>query len=212
MTLSTFIQLSKRILVRDIYSEFGLAFDASCPVTEVEYALDSDAAGFLDEISPVKKGDEVVGWIGVDCDVFLENRADAETPVSEEMEPIDPGAVISCDSSVLTALRLFGTRKKHFYVVLDGADLVGTLHYVDFLKPAGRACFFSLTMDLEEAALRLCLRNPVQSFNALSAQPEESDWDHRSGADAPPGFRSDIACPQRCRCVWFRCRPRAARP
>lgn len=166
MPLSTFIQLSKRILVSDMSSEIRLEYQAS---DSFDAALvEAYTAGQWYQMALVKEDNVVVGWYVWD-DSVLPGEADPADKMSDHMLPISPAQIISAESSLLAAIRLFESRDKSFFFVLDGADIVGVLFYETLFKPAGRACLFTLTTDLEEAALRLCQRNPKESWDVLPA-------------------------------------------
>jgi len=78
------------------------------------------------------------------------------------MDRIEPSQFVSADTSILDLIILFGDKKGEAYYVLRRNELVGVIRYDDSFKPAGRLPFFTLALEIEDQALRLCQSDRVR--------------------------------------------------
>jgi hypothetical protein len=171
MPSSVFLQLTRLFTVRDLQSPLGPDVEAGMPTAEACEFLSEEAllGGYvsIDRISLVKRGAELAGWIGFDS-----LMPDFKT-VGDSMDPIEPGMIVTADTSVLNAVDLFSTAQRHFFFVLEDNRITGTLHYQDLFKLPFRLCLFSLTIHLEQASLELALIDPQRSWEALTSSRQK---------------------------------------
>lgn len=84
--------------------------------------------------------------------------------------PVLPRDIVSADTTLMHFIRLASGRPLNdTFFVLDQSDLLGVIEYNDlFEHDHFRICLFALTLQLEELALKLCLRSPLDNWSALS--------------------------------------------
>ena len=126
-----------------------------------------DASGFVYEpperVSLVYDGKDLVGWYSIEMyDSDLAQIRDA-------VRTIYPSEIVSADTPAFKLLRLVAERPKSGIIlfVLDHEAIVGTVSPTMLASPVFRLCLFSLTLELENAALNAAMRNPIASWNAL---------------------------------------------
>jgi hypothetical protein len=82
---------------------------------------------------------------------------------------INPNSLIAANMTYFDAVAAFrADSAPDFFFVLENAKLIGTLRYGDLFKLPARACLFSLTLEVEQLALDLCLLQPKKSWDSLT--------------------------------------------
>jgi hypothetical protein len=59
------------------------------------------------------------------------------------------------------------------WFVFDANEVVGTLTYHDLFKPSFRVCLFALTVELEQASLRLAMKDAAASWAVLTPNRQQ---------------------------------------
>jgi len=175
---SVFHYMSNLVRVRDLQAPLGPPLQAD---QLVAIAFEDEELMKGDRISLVMRDGEAVGWIGLDM------LGEGNSLVSEQMDPIQPGSVLSGDTPALEAVRLFTETARHFFFVLDHNRITGTLHYGDLFGLPFRLCLLALTFHLEGTALELAVRSPGESWQALSEGRKQKATDiYTSRYGRPP--------------------------
>ena len=163
--MSPFERMSQLVTVRDIFTPWGAVFDSDDSVGEAMTQLLESRDSSWDRPCLVQ-GDGLQGD-GIFTPEEGEHYISSKDTIDLHMEEFGTSAMLSANTSVLESLELIGRTKADFYVVIDGNNMVGTLRFVDFMKPAGRLCLFALTMELEVCALELCDAFAEQCWRSL---------------------------------------------
>jgi hypothetical protein len=126
-----------------------------------------EASGFkydFEQVSLVVDGGHVVGWYT--ADMFDSDRS----IIKEVCHPLYPEEIIAADTTAFKLVRLLRDRPRSGLIlfVVDEDAITGTVSPAVFRLPLFRLCLFSLTLELEAAALRAALTNPLASWNVLS--------------------------------------------
>jgi hypothetical protein len=127
-----------------------------------------DASGYaydpLDRVSLVYGQAQLVGWYSMDM-----YDSDLET-IGQVTHPIHPYELVSAETPALKLVRVLAERPKSGTIVfvLEEDAIVGTLSPDMFRGPVFRLCLFTLTLQLEGAALAAAKRQPLASWDALS--------------------------------------------
>ena len=165
MPTRIFAELTKLINVGSIQTPLGPDLDISHSVSDANEIL--AVAAFEDSYDPmwrlslVRDGPRIVGHAG------SEWLAESGKNMGELMDPITPDMLVTADASLLDAIDLFASRERYYFLVLKNSEITGTLFFADLFKLPFRLCLFSLTLELEEAALRLALMHPKKGWNSL---------------------------------------------
>jgi hypothetical protein len=148
----------------------------------------------------VLDGSRIVGWIEEPF-VGGEDESSADTEPAEPdqvrdiMNQIDPGRLLTADTSARRALQLVAASDPFApWFVLDGHEFVGTLDYDCFFKPPFKVCLFALVMQLEQRSLWLCNQDAEASWESLSEDRRESAirMGNKRREDLPPsGLREE---------------------
>jgi len=161
-----FDQMASLVTVRSLLTPLGLEVRAEWAANDAcsELMVAGGEEGYdpNERISLVLDGEEPIGWVGLDMVMV-----DGDGTVRSCAEPIQPGSMLSADTSGLEAAELFGASTRHFYFVLDQTRITGTLHYQDLFRLPFRLCMFALVLHLEDSALRLVKVSPKESWEAL---------------------------------------------
>lgn len=185
MRSSVFDQMASLVTVRCLQTQLGPELRADQTTAEAWSLLMEDTPEGYDPTSSislvVEKG-EPIGWLALDM-------LDSDATVGACADPIQPGSVLSADTTGLEAAQLFGTPTSHFYFVLDHTRITGTLHYEDLFRLPFSLCMFALVLQLEDSALRLVEVSPTESWGALPAgrrQKAETVYEARHGHAPDP--------------------------
>jgi len=168
--VNVFTSLTSSIRARDLVEPLGPPLSASMSFEDADDVLISACveAGFAydigDRVSLVFEDDRVVGWYTVDM------RDRDVGCVRDACSQIYPSEIVAGDTSAFKLVHLMASRPRSGIVlfVLDEDAIVGTVSPFVFHAPLFRICLFSLTLELETAALNAALVNPLASWNALS--------------------------------------------
>ena len=178
MTESVFHHMSRLVLARDLQSPLGPPLQHDQPAEEAfELLCESsflDGYDAMDRFSLVIRDGEPVGWTSLDT---LDNGA----TVADSMAAINPGSVLSSDTTALQVADLFETTRIHSFFVLEHNEITGILAYEDLFGLPFRLCLLALTLGLEQSALNLLSHSPTESWQALPQRRQEKAREvHRS--------------------------------
>jgi hypothetical protein len=171
MSSSVFEHLSKLITVKDLANRLGPTLRAEMASHEAVEELIESAIEDLDDpmarISLVKDGKLTVGWTAFDI-----LGGEADEPISYEL--ISPDTFLTSTTTAFEAARLFATTTWHFFFVLENNEITGTLHFADLYKLPFRLSLFSLTLQIEEAAIDLILPDIGDAWKSLPEGRKQS--------------------------------------
>jgi len=167
MQSSSFDLMASLIVIKNLQCPLGCALDLNQSVAEANDCVNdaADIEGFdpMERVYLVYDDKELVGWVSYDC--FEAGKMLSDIAI----EQISPSSVLSADTTALEAVQIFATSKMHFFFVLDHSQITGTFMYNDlYFGLPFKLCLFALTLSLEDNALRLLLKNPKESWEALS--------------------------------------------
>lgn len=170
--MSVFTDLADRIKVRDL---MGSVMALHLPMTVEEAVRVLDAQGGDAHWRPalVVEGDTTVG--SVDYWSLRETETNAR-PLRELVRPVSLDATVSADSSAISAIGRFVELGEQPIFVLENTSIAGTLDFIDLFKPPMKMAVFGLLLGLEEALLRLCQRNAIQSWNVIGRPRQEQAY------------------------------------
>jgi len=164
---SLFDHMARLVLVRDLQTPLGPALDAGQASTDAwELLMEAEGYDPMDRVSLVFRDGDPVGCITLDT-------IDTGKKISACMEAVEPGSVLSSETSALEAVELLATTQWPFFFVLEHNRITGTFCHSDLSRLPFRLCLFALTLHLEESALNLLLRSPSQSWKALPRSRQE---------------------------------------
>jgi hypothetical protein len=118
-------------------------------------------------MSLVKKNGVTSGWTGYDLVSQIGTLTLEACNDQVLIEDVKPETIVTADTTAFHAVDLFASTTWYFFFVLDNNQIIGTLHFSDFFKLPFRLCLFSLTLQVESAALDLVLQKPRESWSAL---------------------------------------------
>lgn len=153
-------------------------------------------------ISLVLIKDVPVGYCNSES--FFEAANDEES-VDTITQGIASPQVIAANTPYIDAVDMLAERPWPFFFILDKGELTGTVRFDDLLKPIGLLCLFSLTLELEDAALRLCQAFAKQCWDALLQKRQDkaiSIYDYQmrkrrlpqSHESAPKSYQRLVGC------------------
>lgn len=171
---TTFMQMAALVTVRDLQNPLGPHLTEDIDAEQLSDVLVSAAMDGEYEptsrISLVHDGAVLLGWAAIDS-FAVDGEPES---LHDVLEPVRPDGLIAAETSYFKAAEIFGqSTDPHFYFVLDGSSITGTLHGDSFFKLPGRLCLFALVLELEHAALQACLADAARSWGLLSDSRRE---------------------------------------
>jgi hypothetical protein len=190
--VSVFTQFTKLVTARDLQTPLGPKLASDFTVEEGMQHIESiRQAMYWPEICLVTRDEKPVGWVtwwllAEQCDDDEDGSVGQSRSAVDAMRPIDPGSLVSADTSALAVARLVAAQGEFLFVV-DGNDITGTLAYENLFKPPFRVCLFSLMIQLEEEARKLISLDALCNWQALSASRQQKAIDvfNRKNAEEP---------------------------
>lgn len=164
-------RMAMRVTVGDVCSPLLSTFSAQTSASAArrdweEICKDLVPSDPLDHVSLVFQGDTPMGWIGFE---MIANED--ETPVSQCMEPLSWKAVISADTPLLEAAKLFDRESPYTFLVLRGNQLTDWLSYQGLLSLPFRACLFSMLLGIEELLSEIALTDSTLAVSQYEKFP-----------------------------------------
>ena len=156
------------VVARSVLEPLGPSLPAQMDLEEafgtVCSAAEEGGYVFVDRVSLVYDGPELVGWYTADM-----GDPDSES-VAEVKRRIYALELVSADTSVFKLVQLLADRPRSGAVlfVLDQDAIIGTISHEMLRHPVFRLCLFALSLELEEASLSAAMVNPLASWNTLS--------------------------------------------
>jgi hypothetical protein len=156
---SIFEQIASSLTVKSICSPLGPDVPAGITMEELGGHVNSDPH-FHPWDNPSRVIDahgRILGMLSYeDCMLTGEEVEVEEFVVEDIMNRVEPHQILSCETTILDAVDLFGTKPNARYYVNRGNELIGYLEYTDLFAPLGRLAFLALALEIEAQALRLC--------------------------------------------------------
>jgi hypothetical protein len=128
-------RMASLVTVGDVCGELLTTFDAGTPIPEAANSwqdacfnrVPSDPLAY---ISLVRKAGKVVGWLDFSDLVSEPDRTDA---VETCMNNINVGSLITAETPLLEAMKLFDVHSPYCFMVMRGNLIVGAFSYQDLL-------------------------------------------------------------------------------
>jgi hypothetical protein len=166
MPLSVFTRMTQLVTVRELCTPLQPPLRHDMTLAACIDAIDQFGHGESTRVSLVNKDQRTIGWVQY-WDLREEN-IDLAEPVTTVMSEPQHSNLITANATSIQAVRAFVGQHYEFLFVLDGTDIVGTLFFRDFFKPAFKLCLLALTLEVERRSLQLCMTQPAKSWSALS--------------------------------------------
>jgi CBS domain len=161
MNSSIFEQVTSALTVKSICSPMAADIPTGTALDDLEGMSDHCLDPFN---NPARVVDSDGNTIGV---VWFDDYAEAGTYfqggneegpkfIDDVMQRLEPNRLLSSGTTILDAVQLFTAKDSRYFYVIDINEIVGVVSYEDLFKPVGRIAFFSLALEIEDLALRLC--------------------------------------------------------
>lgn len=146
-------RMAMRITVGDVSSPFLTSFPAKTTASEARRIWEEACQNRLpsnreDHISLVTEGGRPIGTLG-----FVEIVTRDNESVGDCMDPLSWDAVVSAETPLIEAAKLFRKGSSYLFTVLRGNRLTDYLSYQCLLSQPFRACLFSMILGVEELLL-----------------------------------------------------------
>lgn len=156
-------RIASLVTVRDIYTPFIAAFDASRDGGGVFEEWGTELCGEacpLDQMALVLQNGKPSGTLTYDA-------LEAGKPVYQCMDDIRLDTLITEDTSLTRAAEMFARSDANFFVVINGNDMVGWLSYHDLYKLPFRLCLFAELLAVEGKMLQVAQQDAKCAFQKL---------------------------------------------
>ena len=151
-----FEQVTSALTVKSICSPMGPEILSGTSLDDLE---GMSCHGHMPFDNPARIIDSEGNTIGVAWfeDYYFE-ADDEQRPyfINDVMRDLEPNCLLSSNTTILDAVELFTAKGSKYFYVIDVNKIVGVLSYKDLFKPIGRIAFFSLALEIEDLALKLC--------------------------------------------------------
>lgn len=146
-------RMAMRITVGDVSSPFLTSFPAQTTASEARRIWEEVCQSRLpsnpeEHVALVTEGSQPIGTVG-----FIEMLQQEQSPVRDCMEPLSWDAVVSAETPLIEAAKLFRKESPYLFAVLRGNRLTDYLSYQCLLSQPFRACLFSMILGVEELLL-----------------------------------------------------------
>jgi hypothetical protein len=143
------------VTVGDVCGEILTTFDADTKISDAastwqNACLDLVPSDPLAYVSLVSKKGKVVGWLDFSDLVAEPDRTDA---VEACMMHINVDSLVTADTPLLEATKLFDARSPYCFLVIKGTAIVGAFSYQDLLSFPFRSCLFAMLLSIEQGIL-----------------------------------------------------------
>ena len=164
--LSLFRRMTALITVRDLARPLGPELVAGMTVEAAIDCLEQTAAAkqydAVERISLVSMPDGTPRYTSISALFGTEHRY-----VGDTCTPASLDRFVTAHLDAQNAVALLIPEHPPFFFVLDGTAVIGTFSYSDLFSGPFKVCLFALTIELEEAALKLLLKDPTRCLHAL---------------------------------------------
>jgi hypothetical protein len=170
METDVFQRIATLVTLADLTSALGPKLDAAMPIRAALELLEATAAtGGYNPMARVSLVADSQGEAGSWVD--FQNLATAEdSQVGAAAAAVSAGDMLTDSTTALHAAKLLCLSDRPRFFVLHNNDIVGTVGFTDLFALPFRLCLFSLTLQLEAAALSLLARDADASIAALTEQ------------------------------------------
>jgi len=158
-------RIGSLVTVRDIYTSFVSSFEVSRDVGDVSVEWGTELCGDEDPMNQMA----LVVEKGKPLGILTYDSLEAGRPLIKCMDAIRLDMLITEDTSIMRVAEMFTRSDTHFFVVINGNDMVGWLSYQDLYKLPFRLCLFAELLAAESKMLQI-VQQDAQS--ALQKLPE----------------------------------------
>ena len=157
-------KITSILTVKDVLRPFEIKLPPNQPIADsydkvMEFCIDNDLDP-MDQIAIVEENGKKLAWIAFE-DMITDKS------VRECMQPFRSDIIISSNTSIIDAIKIFCTNDEGTYFILEGKELIGYIFYVDFHKPPVRLALFASLLNLEELMLKIIKINARSSIRLL---------------------------------------------
>ena len=155
-------RMASLVTVGDVYSPKLTHYDSEEKISDVFSNWESlcrettPSSDPLEYISLVEQKGQVVGWI--DFSDLVAADPDREEKVKTCMRNVNVHSLITAETPLLEAMKLFNDQSPYCFLVIKGNIIVGAFSYQDLLSTPFRACLFSMLLSTNKPCSK--------SFNA----------------------------------------------
>jgi hypothetical protein len=168
-------RMAALVTVGDVCGEILTTFDADTKIPEAasiwqDACLDRVPSDPLAYVSLVSKEGKVVGWLDFSDLVIEPDRTDA---VEACMMKIKVGSLVTAETPLLEAVKLFDARSPYCFLVIKGTVIVGAFSYQDLLSIPFRSCLFAMLLSIEQGILDIAQTDATLAVSKLKKEIRE---------------------------------------
>ena len=158
-------RIASLVTVRDIFTPFIASFDTNRPVEDVwqewmELSIESECSPMNQFALAVSDGKPV--------GILAFEDLDAGKVLSTCAREIRLDMLVTEDTPLAQAARMFAEHEAYFFVVIRGNEFVGWLSYHDLYKLPFRLCLFAALLSIEERMLSVIQKEAARCLSRLS--------------------------------------------
>lgn len=157
-------QLARLLTARDLQWPLGPTLPAEMTAAEASEILWEEALGKYDpttRFSIVKKANTVVGYVTMD--VIQEGTKS----LAAFADQIPPDRIVHVSTPALDIFNKLEVPHLHPFFVKEKREITGTIGAGEFMGVPFRLCLFAITIELEETARDLLLKDAQASWDSL---------------------------------------------
>ena len=193
---SILTKMASLVRVRDVCSPILTTFNPWTTISEASLAWEIQCqertpSDPMQYVSLVAQDKSVVGWLDF-SDLHGDNT---DGTVEEVMSRIHVSRLVSCETSLIDAARLFSPDSPYGYLVLEGNELTGFFSYHDLISAPFQSCLFSLLLSVEDLILQVLDTNAslaLTKLNKGAVQSVTNRLQKRAGKSKRPPRPSEI--------------------
>jgi hypothetical protein len=181
-------RMAALVTVGDVCGEILTTFSADTKIPDAagiwqDACLDRVPSDPLAYVSLVSKEGKVVGWLDFSDLVAEPDRTDV---VEACMMDIKVGSLITAETPLLEAVKLFGAHSPYCLLVIKGTVIVGAFSYQDLLSIPFRSCLFAMLLSIEQGILDIAQTDAALAVSKLKTDTKQR-LEKRITKKLPPG-------------------------
>ncbi len=181
-------RMAALVTVGDVCGEILTTFDEDTRIPDAasiwqEACLDRVPSDPLAYVSLVSKEGKTIGWLDFSDLVAEPDRTDA---VKACMMPIKVGSLVTAETPLLEAVKLFDARSPYCFLVIKGTAIVGAFSYQDLLSIPFRSCLFAMLLSIEQGILDIAKTDAALAVSKLTKDTKQR-LEKRITKRLPPG-------------------------
>ena len=185
-------RMAALVTVGDVCGEILTTFDADTQIPDAagiwqDTCLVRVPSDPLAYVSLVSKEGKVVGWLDFSDLVAEPDRTDT---VEACMMNIKVGSLITAETPLLEAMKMFDAQSPYCFLVMRGNAIVGAFSYQDLLSIPFRSCLFSMLLSIEQGMRDIAQTAPDLAVSKLKCKGKKITRRIRRRAATNQPFRA----------------------